>query len=49
MGDGEVVGSGGTLLVTEAGRAVARNSGLTHEVVDVSKAAMYASQAVQTR
>ena len=49
MVDGEVTGSGGTLLVTEAGRAAARDSGLAHEVVDVSKAAMYASAAVERR
>lgn len=41
MVDGQVVGSGGTLLVTAAGEAAARASGLSHEVVDPSKGLMY--------
>jgi imidazolonepropionase-like amidohydrolase len=41
MIDGAAVGSGGTLLVTEAGRTAAHRSGLDHEVIDPSNAAMY--------
>jgi len=45
MIDGESVASGGTLLVTEAGEATARASGLGVEVVDPREAAMYATHA----
>ncbi len=41
MVDGVVSGSGGTLLVTEAGAAAGLASGLRSEVVDPSEAAMY--------
>jgi len=45
MVDGECVASGGTLLVTKAGEAATRASGLGVEVVDPREAAMYASHA----
>jgi predicted amidohydrolase len=44
MIDGEVVADGGTLLVTEAGVQAASRSGLDHEVVDPTDAAMYQSR-----
>jgi len=39
--DGRVVGAGGTVLTTEAGRAQVEGSGLPVEVVDVRQAALY--------
>ncbi len=42
MLDGRAVGSGGTLLVTDEGQAAARDYGSDYEVVDLSKALMYA-------
>ena len=43
MIDGESVASGGTLLVTEAGEAAGRASGLEVEVADPRASAMYAT------
>ena len=40
---GEPVGSGGTLIVTPEGEAVARNSGLPYRVVDLSESKLYAN------
>ncbi len=42
MIDGHVVGSGGTLLVTPAGRRAAEVSGLPHQIVDLTKSNLYA-------
>ena len=42
MIDGEVVGSGGTLLVTQAGRRTAQASGLPYQVVDMAHTKLYA-------
>ena len=39
---GEVVGKGGTLIVTSEGEAVARNSGMPYRVVDLSESKLYA-------
>jgi len=42
MVDGHVVGSGGTLLLTEAGARAAAASGLEYEVADPRRSSMYA-------
>ncbi len=42
MIDGHVVGSGGTLLITPAGRRAAEASGLPYQVVDMSGTKLYA-------
>ena len=42
MIDGHVVGSGGTLLVTPAGRRAAEASGLPYQVVDMAGTKLYA-------
>ena len=42
MVDGHVVGKGGTLLVTSAGRRAAEASGLPHQVVDMAGTKLYA-------
>ena len=38
---GQVVGSGGTLLVTAKGRRAADASGLPYQVVDMAKSRLY--------
>ena len=43
MIDGHVVGSGGTLLVTSAGRRAADASGLPYQVVDMADSKLYAA------
>ena len=43
MIDGHVVGSGGTLLVTSAGRRAADASGLPYQVVDMAGSKLYAA------
>jgi cytosine/adenosine deaminase-related metal-dependent hydrolase len=42
MVDGRVVGSGGTLLVTKAGEAAAKASGLPYRVIDLARSWLYA-------
>ncbi|MBM3959222.1 MAG: amidohydrolase family protein [SAR202 cluster bacterium] len=42
MRDGRVLGSGGRLLVTEAGRKVAEASGLPFQVLDLTSSKLYA-------
>ena len=42
MRKGRPLGKGGTLLVTESGAEYAANSGLPHEVVDLSESKLYA-------
>ena len=42
MIDGHVVGSGGTLLVTSAGRRAVEASGLPYQVVDMASTKLYA-------
>ena len=42
MVEGQVVGSGGTLLVTAKGRRAADASGLPYQVVDMAKSRLYA-------
>ena len=41
MMDGEVVGSGGTLLVTPEGQKAAQNSGLPFQEVDLKESKLY--------
>ena len=43
MIDGHVVGSGGTLLITTAGRRAADASGLPYQVVDMADSKLYAA------
>ena len=43
MLDGEVVGNGGTLLVTPEGQQAAQDSGLPFQVVDLEKSKLYES------
>ena len=43
MIDGHVVGSGGTLLVTQAGQRAAEASGLPYQVVDMADSKLYAA------
>ncbi len=42
MIDGQVVGTGGTLLVTPQGQKTAKDSGLPYQVVDLSNSKLYA-------
>jgi hypothetical protein len=42
MKDGQVVGTGGTLMVTPDGEQSGRNCGLPYEVVDLTKSKLYA-------
>ncbi|MBT6707100.1 MAG: hypothetical protein HOB24_04280, partial [Chloroflexi bacterium] len=39
-----VVGSGGTILTTERGVNAVDKSGISHEVIDLTKAMMYAGR-----
>lgn len=41
MLDGNVVGTGGTILVTEHGESAAKDSGLDYEIVDLQKSKLY--------
>ena len=41
MRDGEVVGKGGTLIVTPEGEAAASDSGLPYRVVDLAESKLY--------
>ena len=41
MRGGEATGSGGTLLVTSAGEAAAKDSGLGYQVVDLAQSKLY--------
>ena len=40
--NGEVMTSGGTLLVTPAGKGAAEDSSLPHEVIDLQQSKLYA-------
>ncbi len=45
MHHGQVLGGGGTLLITQAGEATARTSGLAYRVVDMTQTKLYANWA----
>ena len=44
MIEGRVVGSGGTILTTERGVTEVEKTGIPHQVIDISKAMMYAGR-----